>query len=355
VSTRPSEERPPVPDLSERQASVLRAVVTGFVGGGEPIGSRTLSHLLPLAISSASIRNVLAELTELGLVEKPHASAGRVPTERGLRLFVDELLAPVDLAASERRDIAYRVEEAEGEGVVHLASELLSRHTRQLGFVVAPRLDRVVLRYLSLVRLSSERLLVVLISRTGTAFRRVVEDGRGLGQADLDRIAALLNERVAGRTLRQVRDRLAREASTLRRQANVLLLRALELGMRAVAAPEGPIGDLVIETRLALLDQPEFSDPRRLRDLFAAIETKERLIEVIEEMLAPQGVSVAFGEEIEEPALRRCALVAAPYGGRAGDAPLGVLGVIGPSRMDYSRVISLVDYLSHLITGKLDA
>jgi heat-inducible transcriptional repressor len=375
VSTRPSEARPPAPDLSERQASVLRAVVTGFVGGGEPIGSRTLSHLLPLAISSASIRNVLAELTELGLVEKPHASAGRVPTERGLRLFVDELLAPVDLAASERRDIAYRVEEAEGEGVVHLASELLSRHTRQLGFVVAPRLDRVVLRYLSLVRLSSERLLVVLISRTGTAFRRVVEDGRGLGQADLDRIAALLNERVAGRTLRQVRDRLAREASTLRRQANVLLLRALELGMRAVAAPEGPIGDLVIETRLALLDQPEFSeigdlvietrlalldqpefsDPRRLRDLFAAIETKERLIEVIEEMLAPQGVSVAFGEEIEEPALRRCALVAAPYGGRAGDAPLGVLGVIGPSRMDYSRVISLVDYLSHLITGKLDA
>jgi heat-inducible transcriptional repressor len=213
----------------------------------------------------------------------------------------------------------------------------------------------VVLRYVSLVRLSSERLLVVLISRSGTAFRRVVEDGRGLGQADLDRIAALLNERVAGRTLRQVRNRLAREASTLRRQANALLLRALELGMRAVAVPEDQIGDLVIETRLALLDQPEFSDPRRLRDLFAAIETKERLIEVIEEMLAPQGVSVAFGEEIEEPALRRCALVAAPYGGRAGDAPLGVLGVIGPSRMDYSRVISLVDYLSHLITGKLDA
>jgi heat-inducible transcriptional repressor len=353
MSVRPSGDDSVMPQITERQAAVLRAVVASYVGEAAPVGSKTISYLLPITLSSASIRNVLAELAELGLVEKPHASAGRVPTERGLRLFVDELVAPVRLAPSERREIAYRVEGAEGEGVVQLASELLSLHTRQLGFVVAPRIDRLVLRHVSLVRLSSERLLVVLIAQTGAAHRRVIEDEHGFGQAELDRVAALLNERVAGRTLPEVRDRLAREAQALRREADQLLAHALEIGARALAVADGQAGDIVIETRLALLDQPEFNDPRRVRDFFEAIETKERLLEVLDQMLAPEGVSVAFGEEFEVPALRRCALVATPYGEGVGDVPLGVLGVIGPSRMDFSRVIALVDYFSELITGKL--
>jgi heat-inducible transcriptional repressor len=353
VSARPSADRSAKPRITERQAAVLRAVVASYVGEAAPVGSKTLSYLLPLTLSSASIRNVLAELAELGLVEKPHASAGRVPTERGLRLFVDELVAPVSLAPSERREIAYRVEGVEEESLVHVASELLSRHTRQLGFVVAPRIDRLVLRHVSLVRLSSERLLVVLIAQTGSAYRLVIEDEHGFGQAELDRVAALLNERVAGRTLPEVREQLAREARELRHEANQLRAQALEIGTRALAAADGQAGDLVIEMRLALLDQPEFSDPRRVRDFFEAIETKERLLEMLDQVLASEGVSVAFGDELEDPALRHCALVATPYGEGAGDAPLGVLGVIGPSRMDFSRVIALVDYFSQLVTGKL--
>jgi heat-inducible transcriptional repressor len=344
VSPRPSQDRATSLDLNERQTSVLRAVIASYAHEGGPIGSKTIATLLPLAISPASIRNVLAELEELGLVEKPHASAGRIPTERGLRLFVDALLAPADLAASERREIAYRVDGTEAGGVVQLASELLSRHTRQLGFVVTPRLDRLVLRHVSLVRLSTQRLLVVLIAQTGATHRRVIDDEQGFDQAELDRVAALLNERVVGRTLPQVRERLAREARALRREANQLLSRALELGSRALAAAGGEPGDLVIETHLALLEQPEFSDPR-----------KERLLEVLDQMLAEAGVSVAFGEEIEDPALSRCALVATRYGVGAGDAPLGVLGVIGPTRMDFNRVIPLVDYLSQVVTGKLRA
>jgi heat-inducible transcriptional repressor len=270
-------------------------------------------------------------------------------------VFVDQLLAPADLAASERRDIAYRLEDAAPEGVVPLASELLSHHTGQLGFVVAPRLDRLVLRHVSLVRLSSEKLLVVLISRSGAAHRRIIDDAREQGQAELDRMASLLNERVAGHTLADVRDILQREARALRREANRLLLRALDLGTRALSAEAVGGRDVVIETRLALLDQPEFSDPRRLRDLFEAIETKQRVLDVLRQTLADQGVSVAFGEELEDPALRRCAVVVAPYGASPGDEPLGALGVIGPSRMDYARVIPLVDYLALMITGKLSA
>lgn len=340
------------PALSERQATVLRAVVASYVGEAAPVGSKTISHLLPVALSSASIRNTLAELTDLGLVEKPHASSGRVPTETGLRCFVHELMPTGDLTPAQRRELAYQVEDADGDTVVALASGLLSRHTRQLGFVVAPRLDALVLCHVSVVRLTSERLLVVLVTETGAAHRRVVEDGYGLCRTDLERISALLNERVAGRTLAEVRELLVSEARALRREASELLVRALEVGTRALQAGPGQ-ADLVIETRLAVLDQPEFSDPQRLRDLFEAIETKERLLDVLDDVLAGDGVSVAIGEELDDPALSQCALVATHYGRGSGSGPLGVLGVIGPSRMDFGRVIPLVGYLSELVTGKL--
>lgn len=337
--------------LSERQATVLRAVVASYVGEAAPVGSKTLSHLLPMSLSSASIRNTLVELTELGLIEKRHASAGRVPSETGLRRFVDELLAPGDVAPSQRRELAYRFDDAQGDGVVSIASELLSRHTRQLGFVVPPRLDRMVLRGVSLVRLSSERLLVVLVAETGAAHHRVVEDVYGLSQPELDQIAALLRERVAGLTLLETRERIIAEARALRHEANELLVRALDLGTRALAGDAA--ADLVIETRLALLDQPEFNDPQRLKELFQAIETKERLLDVLDELLGSDGVSVGIGGELEDPALQGCAVVATHYGEGSAGEPLGVLGVIGPSRMDFGRVIPLVDYLSELVTGKL--
>jgi heat-inducible transcriptional repressor len=339
------------PDLSSRQATVLRAMVTAYLGEGAPIGSATVSHLLPVNLSSASIRYTMAELAELGLIEKPHASAGRLPTERGLRVFVDELLDPGHLAVYEQRALAYSVDEVEAEEVATVTSQLLSEHTRLLGFVVTPRIDRVELRHVSLVRVSTERLLVVLVSKTGTAQRRIVEDKAGLDQAELDRIAVLLNERVAGRTLPEVRELLAREAKALRHEADRLLARAFELGAR-VLAEQGDAADLVITTRLALLDQPEFRDPRRVRDLFAAIEAKEHLLELLDRLLEGEGVRIAFGEEVDEPALQRCALVATPYG---GEQPLGALGVIGPSRMDYGRVIALVAYLSRVVTEKLNS
>jgi heat-inducible transcriptional repressor len=330
---------------------VLRAVVSGYVGEAAPIGSKTLARLLPMSLSSASVRNVLGELAELGLLEKPHASAGRIPTERGLRLFVDSLLPHADLAPLERREIAWRLDDAAADDVVHVASELLSLHTRQLGFVVTPRLDRLVLRHVGLVRLSAERLLVVLVSHTGSAHRRVVEIPEPLAQAELDRITAILSERVEGRTLPEVREALAREAEALHHQANRLLELAVGVGQRALAIDGDAAVDLVIETRRALLEQPEFHDPRRVRDLFEAVETKARLLEVLDRMLEQEGVRVAFGDEIDEPALRRCALVAARYGGPAGS--LGTLGVIGPSRMDYPRVVALVHHLARAIGEKL--
>ncbi len=351
----PSREiQPGSEPITERQASVLRAVATSYLSSGAPVGSKMIAHLLPIPLSSASVRNTLAELTELGLVEKPHRSSGRVPSEAGLRVFVDALLSPSDLPRSEQRGIDFDVERAEGDGIVSAASRLLSHHTRQLGFVSVPRVDRVVLRHVSLVRVARDRLLVVLVSDTGV-LRRTIEADPDLDQRVLDRMATLLSERVAGRTLQEVRARLSREARSLQREANAVLARAIELGRRAVEEADSQPADLVIETRVALLEQPEFSDSRRVRDLFEALEAKTGLVEVLDQVLATDGVRVAIGEELDDPALRGCALVASHYGGAEGREPLGVLGVIGPSRMDFARVIPLVDYLSHRVTGRLSA
>jgi heat-inducible transcriptional repressor len=247
------------------------------------------------------------------------------------------------------------VEAAEADTLASVTSHLLSERTRLLGFMVAPRFDSVVLQHMSLVRLSSERVLAVLVSSEGAAYRRVIEDDAPdpAGQPELDRMAALLNERVAGHSLREVRGMLEREAYQLRREAGRLLIRALELGAKALPSADELEADLVITTRLALLDQPEFHDPQRIRELLEAVETKERLLEVLDQVLEGEGVSVALGGEVDDPALHRCALVATPYG--TDRAPMGALGVIGPSRMDYGRVIPLVGYFSQIVTKKLGA
>jgi heat-inducible transcriptional repressor len=293
----------------------------------------------------------MAELAELGLIEKPHPSAGRVPTAAGLRLFVDGLV-PRDLDDFERRDLAGSIDGIDPAALLQGASRLLSERTRQLGFVVAPRVGDLRLRHITLVRLSTSRVLAVLVSETGETLRRVVEDDDSGSQAQLDRLASALNERIAGQTLAQLRDALAHEVQTLRSSAQGVLDRAVRLAWRALQdeGREEP-GDLVVATWLALLDQPEFRDTQRVRPRLAALETRQSLLHVVQRVLTAGGVTVALDDELGEPALRRLALVAAPFGG--GDAPPGVLGVIGPWRMDYARVVALVGYLSQVVTEKL--
>lgn len=337
--------------LSPRQGHVLRAVVSSFVAGAAPVSSGTISALLPVSLSSASVRTTLGELARMGLVEKPHHSSGSVPTTQGLRIFVDQLLDVRDLGPFERRELEVRFDRGAPAAAAKVASRLLSECTRQLGFVLAPRLDGLVLRHVSFVRISRERVMAVLVSQGGVAYQRSIEQPGRDDQAELDRMAAAVNERLAGRTLRDVRDQLVLEAAALRSEADLLLERAIRID------PQGDDGgwnlELVIATRLALLDQPEFRDPERIRELFRTLEERERLVEVLDDVLTEGRVTVALGEALERQGLAGCALVAAPYGAPA--APLGVLGVIGPRRMDYARIIPLVSYMSRLMTDVLSA
>src|SRR5262245_42960975 len=334
------------PMLTQRQAQVLSALVNAYVGEAAPVASETVAALLPVRLSPASVRNTLAELHELGLLEKPHRSAGRIPTELGLRAFVTRL--------PERELPPYQKRELEdwlgADGGAEVASRVLTARTRQLGFVLPPRLDGVVLRNVSLVRISSERVLAVLVAAGGRVLRRVLEQPGRSDQAELDRMAGALRERVIGRTLRAVRDQLLAEAAALRSQADLLLERVL----RALPQGEGADAvDLVIGTHLALLDQPEFRDPQRIRGLLEAVEERERLVYVVSHMLDGERPHVAFGGDLGDPALAHLALVAAPYAGEGGG--VGSVGVIGLARMDYARVIPLVGYVSRLLGGSRDA
>ncbi len=337
--------------LSERQQQVLRALVRAYVASAEPVSSATVSYLLPVALSTASIRNTMAELAEQGLIRKPHASAGRIPTASGMRVFVDELLGPAELAAYERRSLDYSFEVTGSDVAVEVASKMLSDYSHQLGFVLPPRVSRMVLRHVSLVRLSTERLLVVLVTQNGQAHRIVLDDTGASDQRELEAIAQALNERIAGRTLVAVRDGFRRELRQLQEHADRVVARAVTLGLKMLERrfdePEG----IVVASRLALLDQPESSDPDYLREVFSAIETQERLVELLDTLLDTDGVSVALGDDLAEPGLPHSGLVVAPYG--ADSSHLGVLGVLGPQRMDYGHIIPLVRYCSRLLTGKL--
>jgi heat-inducible transcriptional repressor len=352
--------------LTERQQMVLRAIVAAYAADAVPASSATVSHLLPLALSSASIRNTMAELASLDLIEKPHASAGRVPTERGLRQFLDHLLAPTDLNEYERKELETSFADAPEDSVMELASQLLSERTLQLGFALTPRIERIVLRHVSLVRVTRDRILVVLVPNTGPTQQRVIDEAGVDDQAELDRMAVELNQRISGHTLPEVRALLEAELRALRDEARGLQSRSLRLGLRALGQAFQSVADLVITSRLAVLSQPEFNDPDRIRGILAAVETNERLIEILCQLLdgAEEAVSVSLGEDLIEPGLRQCAMVAVPYGGGAlqseagaeeSHEPLGVIGVIGPNRMNYGRIIPLVSYCSRLVSRKLGA
>ncbi len=363
----------PMPTLSERQRMVLRAVSAAYIANAQPASSTTVSHLLPVALSSASIRSTMAELASLGLLEKPHASAGSVPTEQGIRIFVDELLDPAELAEYERRSLASDLEQQRGEPYIEAASRLLSERTQQLGFAMAAPAPTLMMRHISLVRVAHDRLLVVLVPQVGQTQQHIIEEPGFDDQVELDRMASVLNERIVGRSLGEVKRQLEGELTELRNEASRLRVRALQMGLRVFGRTEESGSDLVVPSRLAVLAQPEMNDPERIRGVFAAVEMSERLVEVLGRLLESKSaaVSIALGEDLEDPGLRHCAVVAVPYGGRprpggaessadpadeAEDAPSpaqGVLGVIGPSRMDYARIVPLVEYCSQLVTARL--
>jgi heat-inducible transcriptional repressor len=328
-----------MPELSARSRQVLYHCVTEYVATGEPVGSRTLSKKAGLDLSPASIRNVLADLEELGYLRQPHTSAGRVPTDRAFRLFIDGLMQVRQLTTEEEVSIRERFASIEpGQNVMRETGKLLSELTGTAAVVLAPRAETLVLHQLRFIRTSPDEVLAVLVMKNGSVQNRFLS--ATLTEPELQRIHNLLDDVVEGRSLGDLRELFERRLQSERVQHDDLRRTAFSLGGAAMKEAAGTETDLVIEGQERLLDKPEFHDSGQVRRLVTALDAREQLVKLLDLAMGGKGGHVIVGEEIGDIGGGRLAVVGAAY--TAHGQAVGTVAVIGPTRMDYPRVLPLV-------------
>jgi heat-inducible transcriptional repressor len=343
------------PSLGERPREVFRHLVEAFLASGEPVGSRTLSQRLPLTLSPASIRNVMADLETMGLLYAPHTSAGRVPTEKGLRLFVDGLLEVGDLEPQERGMIEARMSGSGRrlEDVLTQATTLLSGLSRCAGLVVTAKQDAP-LKHVEFVHVGPGKALVIMVSEDGQVENRVIDTPAGLPVSALVEASNYLNARLAGRSIDTARVEILAELESDRAILDSLTAKIVAEGLATLANPGGGSDDKVLIVRGAshLLDSVEAqADIERIRTLFDDIERKADLIRLLELAKDGDGVRIFIGSENRLFSLSGSSIVAAPYANAAGKI-VGVIGVLGPTRLNYGRIIPMVDHTAKVI-GRL--
>jgi len=339
-------------ELDPRSAAVLREIVEQYVETGEPVGSRTLSRRLPIALSPATIRNVMSDLTEAGLLFAPHTSAGRLPTDRGLRLFVDGLLQTGSVAADEREAIG-RALEVRGrslEDTLAETSALLAGLAGAAGLVLAPKSDGAV-RHIEFVPLGPGRALVILVSADGQVENRVIETPPGLPPSALTQAANYLNARLSGRSLGELRRVVGADMAEDRTQLDALTTQVVEAGL-ATWSGEGRGGSLIVRGQARLLaDVTAIERLSAIQTLFERLETQETMLRLLELAEASDGVRIFIGAESGLFGASGVSMVVAPARNEA-DRIVGAIGVIGPTRINYGRIIPVVDYTARAI-GRL--
>jgi heat-inducible transcriptional repressor len=341
------------PGLDARSAAVLREIVEQYVETGEPVGSRTLSRLLPMSLSPATIRNVMADLTEAGLLFAPHTSAGRLPTDQGLRLFVDGLLHFGELSEEERDTISAALA-ASGrslEATLAEASAMLSGLSAAAGIVLAPKSEGA-LRHIEFVPLGAGRALVILVSADGQVENRVIETPPGTPPSALQQASNFLNARLSGRSLAEVRRIVADELAVNRTELDALTSQVVETGL-ATWTGAGPRGaSLIIRGQGRLLsDVTQIERLAAIQALFERLEAQETMLRLLELAERSEGVRIFIGAESGLFGNAGLSMVVAPARGDGGRI-VGAIGVIGPTRINYGRIIPVVDYTARVI-GRL--
>ncbi len=332
--------------LAEREKRVLEAIILDYIQTAEPVGSRTVAKKLRMELSPATIRNVMADLEEMGLLAQPHTSAGRVPTDRAFRYYVDSLLELRTLNRLSRD----RIEASLGEKVdlnnmMRHASALLSALSKQTGVVLAPRFGSTIFKRVEFIRLHEKKVLVLIVSNRGEVQNKVIEADEPMSQEELDKYSRYLSEIMGGLTLMEARRKVAEELGKEKVLFDKLMYRALLLSQKALEY-EGE-GDIYIEGKTNLMQLPEFADLEKIRILLMAFEEKTRLVKLLDKALSAHGIQIFIGAENELREMRDCTVIAAPYS-RENDT-LGTLGVIGPTRMDYCSIIPLVSYTARVV------
>jgi len=337
----------------ERAQHLLKVLVQRYIREGQPVGSRTLSKDSGLDLSAATIRNVMADLEEMGFVSSPHTSAGRVPTPRGFRFFVDTLLRVKPLSSSEMQVLANKIAVGshDQQSLVASTSAMLSSLTSLAGVVTTPRQPHASLRQIEFLSLSEKRVLAIIVINDREVQNRILQLDRDYSSEELVRAANYLNEKFAGREIAEVRDILVAELKSTRETMNRLMMDAINMAQRAFSAEDQ--NNFVVAGETNLMGFAELHDVDKLRRLFEAFNTKRDILGMLDKVVNAQGVQIFIGEESGYSVMDDCSLVVAPY--TANDDVVGVLGVIGPTRMAYERVIPIVDVAAKLLGSALNS
>jgi heat-inducible transcriptional repressor len=339
-------------ELSERAQQMLRALIDHYVRDGQPVGSRTLARDAGLKLSPATIRNVMADLEELGFVTSPHTSAGRVPTVQGYRFFVDTLLSvqPLEPGALDRMRAELKLDQSPKD-LVESASSLLSGVTRLAGVVTLPRHDHPLFKRVEFLPLSDRRVLAILVTGSDEVQNRVLKTERDCSAAELQQASNYLNELFIGKDLTEVRANLLREMQETRSSMNEMMRTAMQMADQVLEQNHDE--DFVMAGQTNLMEFRELCDIDKLRKLFDAFNRKRDILHLLDQCVHGEGIQIFIGEESGYQMLDECSMVTAPYSvdGRV----LGVLGVIGPTRMAYDRVIPIVDATARLLGAALNS
>ncbi|QRM20341.1 heat-inducible transcriptional repressor HrcA [Dechloromonas sp. TW-R-39-2] len=335
--------------LDERSRTLLKALVEHYIADGQPVGSRALSRFSGLDLSPATIRNVMADLEDAGFVASPHTSAGRIPTARGYRLFVDSLLTVRPLEARQMGEMEEALQGQPSKQIISSASQLLSGLTQFAGVVIAPRRASSRIRQIEFLSLSEKRILLIIVTTDGDVQNRILTSEKSYSPAELVSAANYLNQNFAGLDFEQIRQRLSIEIQQLREDIKPLMAMTLEAGDAAMSESATPY---VISGERNLLGVEDLSsNMKRLRELFDLFEQRSSLIRLLEVSNRAEGVQIYIGGESGIAPLDECSVVTAPY--TVDGQIVGSVGVIGPTRMAYERVIPIVDITARLLSSAL--
>lgn len=337
--------------ISSRAEHLLKILVDRYIREGQPVGSRTLSKSANLELSAATIRNVMADLEEMGLVCSPHTSAGRIPTALGYRVFVDSLLQVQPLNSQDEQHLRKQLSQAKNEqDLLQQASNLLSEITHLVGVVMLPRHNSKTLRHVEFLPLSGKRVLVILVINEQEVQNRILNTTRRYSASELEQAANYLNAAFTGKDIDTVRQNLLQEMRETQASLSTMMQAAIEMADKAFLAPQ-QAHDVLVTGQTNLLDVAELSNVNKLRELFSAFNQKRDILDLLDQALDAQGVQIFIGEESGYDVLGECSIVTAPYGHNG--SVIGVLGVVGPTRMEYQRVIPIVDLTAKLLGSAL--
>jgi heat-inducible transcriptional repressor len=338
--------------LDERSKKILRELISFYCMTGEPVGSRTLSKKAKMSLSPATIRNVLADLEESGYIRQPHTSAGRVPTDKGYRFYVNHLLRTQGINTLQKEAIESHLLKSEGnfEDLLLLTTNLLARLSHNIALAVKPDLQKMVLENMDFMLVNNKRILAILITRGGVISNKVIDLEEAINQEELIRISNYIKTEFCGLTLPHIRQRVLDLMKQEQLQYDNLLKKAILLSQKAMEG-HADREQLYVIGASQIVNYPEFLDLARTRDLLDALEQKSKILHILNECIEGEGIHILIGSESSDPDFKGLSLISSPY--KYGDEPIGTVGILGPTRMEYRKIIPLVDHIAKVISNVL--